>query len=580
MGLSVQQTPNQVNGVTKSIFVAARNPILYKFLRVDNLWNQINNNGGFHQLQFNGIDLTAYYQVGNSVYVSHGTGAFFATITASAFSAGNTLVTLTTVYVAIPGTGFSNNLSKRTDWKVEIEVFRASDNTSLTDFKFSYYPDRTGICNAYVHTILAAFLSPDWANPVTSNEAEVGSDLRFYVKYNEYYDGVAQAVVNDSANQYVAVNAAMQIYYSETTYGDGGNMQGFVPADSSRPWMTRFVANSSKRKIRLWRDWPFTLSFIWPSVFPSILYVERHFDGSGTLIQATESPLTISSDRVNRLKVETDSIPETTKKIELYLTDGQHFEDDQHFPGGGTTFENIIVGAQPAGNYSFNGFVSMLLNSGVFNDALIQIDAYNGGAFVSTLEIEQPGGPGDVTFNFNPATVYAIPGAWDRLGITIDPGVAVFPDYNFAYDINFLSTQITSTLSIDVQAAGENPLYLFWKNSAGGDSFSMFAKNQEYQTSLANGKKAKRMTLFAERLDAVEWDAINELNSNDEIYRNNLTELSSSVIKSHSQIGQQVYIVDQAGNKIGVTVVPSQPRSETRKSQHAQEVVIELPEAY
>lgn len=57
-------------------------------------YDQQNNVGGFAQLQINGVDLTAYFEVGNFIYyfVNIGSAEFKGIITASSFSGGNTLI--------------------------------------------------------------------------------------------------------------------------------------------------------------------------------------------------------------------------------------------------------------------------------------------------------------------------------------------------------------------------------------------------------------------------------------------------------------------------------------------------------
>src|SRR5690606_26908648 len=107
-----------------------------------------------------------------------------------------------------------------------------------------------------------------------------------------------------------------------------------------------------------------------------------------------------------------------------------------------------------------------------------------------------------------------------------------------------------------------------WKNSLGGDAWWMFDYDQEVSYNLSSEKKAKRLQLFTNNLTADQWEALNELNHIGEVYKKNITELTSSVDKSHAQDGTQVYAVDADGNKVGVIVIPKSNVMFTRMKRH------------
>src|SRR5574339_1064543 len=105
---------------------AVGNPIVYELIRKDHIVNQVNNNAGNAQLQINGVDLTAYYEAANRIYFESTAGGYDGVydITAVAFSGGNTLVTIYNggaTYLHPVG-GYVNNLSKRTDYAMSIQV--------------------------------------------------------------------------------------------------------------------------------------------------------------------------------------------------------------------------------------------------------------------------------------------------------------------------------------------------------------------------------------------------------------------------------------------------------------------------
>jgi hypothetical protein len=129
-----------------------------------------------------------------------------------------------------------------------------------------------------------------------------------------------------------------------------------------------------------------------------------------------------------------------------------------------------------------------------------------------------------------------------------------------------------------VREVCDNPVYLFWKNSLGGDSYWMFSYGQDVEYAYSSNRKAKRMRLFAENLTIDEWEAINELNTIGEPYKKNIIQLNRDVNKTSLKDDQQVYIVDQDGNKTGVIVIPKSSSIFTKHSKHSIEIEIELPE--
>ena len=222
---------------------AVKNPMVYKLRREDHVISAVNNSATFAQVQINGVDLTGYYQVGNKVALltaTIGNTYLYGTVTASSFSGGNTLVT-TTIPFASVGVGgvddFINNLSKRTEWKIEFEIFKSSDNLSLNDTKFSATANAVDFLVYFnIGATLKNYVSADWF-PITVglNALEPNTDTgKVYIKYQEYYDGVYQVVINDSANPVYGVHAAMQLFYAETTYGHGANMLSYFPSDNTK----------------------------------------------------------------------------------------------------------------------------------------------------------------------------------------------------------------------------------------------------------------------------------------------------------------------------------------------------------
>jgi hypothetical protein len=142
------------------------------------------------------------------------------------------------------------------------------------------------------------------------------------------------------------------------------------------------------------------------------------------------------------------------------------------------------------------------------------------------------------------------------------------------------SATLSELLFCDIKDPCSNPVFLWWRNSLGGDAFWMFDFNQNYSYRYDNGRKAERFVLFASNLTDNEFDAISELNTLGEVYDVAFTELTTSVNKSQARIGAQVYMMDATGKKTGVIVIPTEVSTKTKFSRNKIQITIELPEIY
>lgn len=292
-------------------FNAVGQPVVYKLRREDYQFDQINDNAGFAQIQINTTDLSAYFEVGNSVYIE---GIGPATVTASSFST-NTLVTVDVPFTST-STGYVNNNSKRTDYKIELEIFNAETNVALGPRLISDF-DQAGEVKVNISGIVKAFLSANWENP-TVNEVEEETSIQVYIKYQEFYDITYWEVISDSANPVVCVFAIIPLLLGSppdfTRYIHGGNLRSFFPEDDERLWLTRFQIPT------YWRGWPFTLSFIWPEGITDINRRVVQYDSAGDELSDTTTVLTADGDKVHRMTL--GDIDADAARIIVTLLDG------------------------------------------------------------------------------------------------------------------------------------------------------------------------------------------------------------------------------------------------------------------
>lgn len=217
-----------------------------------------------------------------------------------------------------------------TNYRIEVEVFKASDNTSLTNgTKFSFTPNAAGITFADISSIVKAYLKAEWSNPVALNEVEPETSLKVYIKYQELYDGSATSVIDDVASPRTFVFAGLQI-----PSASGGDMQKYVPFDASSKFLTRFD------RPKLWRGYPATLSFIFPDA--SGMYVIRaQYDAAGALINTETLQFDwANDDHVNRLFIDYASwLLDNAKTITLQLK--------------GFAVDADVIGAEILDNFDF-----------------------------------------------------------------------------------------------------------------------------------------------------------------------------------------------------------------------------------
>jgi hypothetical protein len=526
---------------------------------------------------------------------------------------------------------FSTTGGPFTNYRIDVEVFKASDNTSLTGgIKFSFTPDKDNVTYADVSTIIKAYLKAALTTFFSNNYmTESDLALKFYIKYQELYDGSATSVIDDVANQYNVLNAALQIapFSKRFTGSDGekinalgNNMNDYVIGGNLRRFLTKFMMNplsSSDKEIshmRMWRDYPFTISFIWADGKDTIYRRVKQYDASGTLLdekidlinETLESTSIADGEgKVCRLKLPT--INTSTKWLDLDIiilgTAEAAFVSNPSFvttlnpwtnSGAGTnwawaTGDKAQVVLSAAGT-------SATLKSGTFTDkasGFYRLTFQCGTSAINQSTIRawvwDNGVKGQLILNYNPRlssiegiiyeTIVKIDQTFDQIGFEIEyPAGSTFDMFSFDLkpQTNFASQ--TAVLKIVVEEVCANPVYLFWKNSLAGDSYYMFQYNHQ-DTYQVSPMKSKRQVLYAEHVDRFEWEALQDLLSNAEVYRNNIIELNNSVLGSHTRDGHLVYVVyNGLGDKIGVIVIPTSNAINTRDEVHSIEIEIEYPE--
>jgi hypothetical protein len=500
----------------------------------------------------------------------------------------------------------STSFSGLTNYRIEVECFRASDNTSLTGgVKFSYTPNAAGLTIADVSAVVKNFVSAEWSLPGGHNAADTEASILFYIKYQELYDGSATSVVNDSASLFAAVLGALQIGSA-----NGGNMYDYVFGDETKLWLTKFQLSNALKSMVIWRDWPFTLSFIWNSNGINLSRLVKQYDAAGAELSSDSQALTLLVNKVNRLKVGT--INAIAKRITVQIANTINL-DNNTFTGSISPWIN--QGSGNSWTYLSNAaLVSFDISSGSSKYLVEALDSVMPSGFVINGEIDiETTVDSDVDVVLWDGVSYqvvdTIPVVISSLQTYAFSGVASINATHFGFSaartdgnntpvglsvsrVAFAVVPITSILDIEVRdvcdynedflpIVGKNPIHLFWKNSLGGDAFWNFPLYHEYTYTYSNGRKAKRIILFQTDVDAVQWEALNELNTVGEVYYPVIQELTSSINATAKRVGQQVYMISKDGTKkTGVIVIPATDKVFSRDSAYKFSVEIELPEVF
>lgn len=154
------------------------------------------------------------------------------------------------------------------------------------------------------------------------------------------------------------------------------------------------------------------------------------------------------------------------------------------------------------------------------------------------------------------------------------------PDEITATIFKDASPELVNEITIELRDPCSNPVMLMGRNSYGGVLQWLFDETQEYEYVNTKGNKVKRMTLIADDLTVNQWESLQDFIGFGEVFKNNITEFTSSTIKTSTRIGQQVYTVDTDGNKVGVIVLPTGNRTKTHQVKHKFELDIEFPETF
>lgn len=485
-----------------------------------------------------------------------------------------------------------------TNYRISIEVFRSSDNTSITGgVKFNFSPNPSGITTVDIGTFLRNYLRKEY-EPVTvgnnKSEGGIGSE-KFYIKYQELYTGSATSVVSDSANPSIGVLSGLQIGAASA------DLDAYVPEDSTKKFLTDLN--------KLWTGYPFTISFLYqlsliinnyvlpdPSVWSdgpdafgtknATHFIKNSMAGGVSYVASSGPSVPIPIGHKPRFTCHINATVAVgdTITIQIIITNS-----------GVLAFDFVNITSTSSLDYDFNNFAvisgstgtTIFINaSSMLAGSSVDIEIVPSGSLTSSIASSSGIDKAKLTEYDTLNNVIATTDlaldlyAQESLNRLLIPTLDTDTNKIEVFLTNVTDVPFTETKTIYVHKPCKNPVYLFWKNKLGGDCFWMFDYSQEYTFTYSDGRKAKRATLFANNVTADEWEELNDINTPGFVFTPNIQELTTSVNKTSVKSDQQAYIVFPDASKIGVIVIPKTNTFVSGNRRTTFEIEIEYPELY
>jgi len=446
-----------------------------------------------------------------------------------------------------------------------VEVWNSITAAKIANTK--YYANSSGEVTVDVSAFLKSVMSLDNSADLTTSDVVYADTnwVKYYIKYREYWTAGSETQVDDVANLRYAVYGGLQL-------GSANNLSNYIPGASSNKFL---MISDSPVGIK---GYNFLMSAIGGG--NTLIRLQKYLNG--VLTDTTVTALTV--DKANLIRVNETAYD----RVDAVILEGSTVTFTNGRATGGNGFDSVstnVATSTSVGSGTFDGFYRTI--SGTSG---VEIIIY---AFVTSTDLT-----GSVYLNMTiyngaksiHANIPAVPVTYNGLYVlkittgAFDPAfVELLMDNGTAGNVDWSLTAVddvgSETKSITIKEDCANTIMLQWRNSLGGVECYPFTYNQEY-TYDYGGKKAKRLTLFADNLTLNQWEAIQGLNTNGQSYRNNIIEMTTSLNRTSSQIGQSVYVLNSDGSKTGVVVIPQENTTNTKQQRHSAYVTIEYPELF
>jgi len=571
MSLSVTKRPRD--------YSAALEPIVYKLQRKDRAFNTITNNGGTIRITVNGADVRPDWVIGDSIYIRSDDGVYdvFGTITNSTFPAGNTLIDVNVTYTANAGTGFINNLSRKTSYRALINLYNPTNNALLIADSIGYSPDSYGVINVDVQVIKSLIQSKiTCVAPLLDTVSDTDKFISFYIGFTETYTGFTGSETQDSSNVKNAI------------FGD-------MTINGDNDYLTRIPSRilSVASKLRAFIGKYMDLSFYGLSSQYTINV--EHYDVTGSLTTTDTIIADTGICRTGILPAATDkkilakvinsftilagtswtnfgvalAFTKAASTLSANITASQTYIAEQPCVGVDlTTFSPITFSVNISGVWTGTITVTVFIDNVVQEYRFASTSQTTNGTY--PLVVQPSSTAGSSLGSIEKIRITAN-GAGGNTGtanvvITIPNGQVV----TFAF----------SQQEIEVVEACERPVTLAWNNRIGGVDWWTFKYNQEISYNFTDVRKIRRLRLRAENLTYEQWQMVNGLNTIGEIYNRSYSEQDFKVRGKQRKVDNQAYLLLDDLSLLEVIVNPTVNVTQTKQNSHNVDITIELPDGF
>lgn len=498
---------------------------------------------------------------------------------------------------------FTSTNYSNAGYYMAVEVWNSTTAAKIADAK--YYANTSGAVTVDVSAFLKSAMSLDNTADLTTSDVVYtdGNWVKYYIKYREYWTAGSESQVDDVANFRYAIYGGLQL-------GNVNDFSGYT--------VVPFKMLSSTGDLTSIVGRPFVFSFILPEYKnEAFLKVVRYL--SGNVLDTNYYAIENISAFLGKIKE-----VGTADRIDISIASGvlsirksgepaewaANMGYANHDTGGAAW--NLVADNAPitmtisgVGTYESDILYKELSPIQEGEDLTFLTDC-SAGMFSGTFGVQtsiMTIGFYDVAFSAigsletiltSTTNGLAFGGVTDNLTVPAGAvyfGVQVFvnasggsPSGTRLFNLTILEQtekiNISETKTINIIEECQNTVMLQWRNSLGGVECYPFTYNQEYTWDYTGGKKAKRLTLFANNLTLNQWEAIQGLNTLGELYRTPITEMTTSLNRTSSTIGQSVYVLNSDGTKVGVNVIGQSNTTNTKQKRHSAIVTIEYPELF
>lgn len=303
-------------------WTAGFDPVIYEFSRKDDTFTSMTRNG--NELTIVRNDITAD---DTEIFIVSGLYKSRATVTSGAGT--NTIIVVPDTFNNYSDSinGHYNLLTVRKNYRIEVRIFEVGSG-NLLGIR-NPVPLADGTLNLDLSDFIISFFDHDDGFDYDQiNKRSLNKSIKFYITYQEIFDGSSEAVITDVANPIFAVDAAKQM-------GDinGQNMAEFVPLNDENAPDAKFLTPFDIPKF--WPGYPFSIDFVYSEDFPSVALqrIQQDLDINKAPISGQNLTALIEDEQqsVNRLVL--DNIDPNAKFVNISLGTGAAIADDYVFTG-------------------------------------------------------------------------------------------------------------------------------------------------------------------------------------------------------------------------------------------------------